>query len=135
MHRPMWEREGTHLWLAQKYTRSISNTHLTPFAKLSFAMQQSTYGVTGTSGGLSLPCSSSALMNSHTPKLNNCRHIGRHTKTGNHKKFSCFLCLFSAFLKNSRIAPRKGNHDTLFVLRFSIFGGVGNERKMKKILK
>lgn len=50
-----------------------------------------------TNGGLSLPCSSSALMNSHTPKLNNCRHIGRHTKTGNHKKFSCFLCLFSAF--------------------------------------
>ena len=23
----MWEKEGTHLWLAQKHTRSISNTH------------------------------------------------------------------------------------------------------------
>ena len=43
--------------------------------------------------------------------------------------------LFSAFLKNCRIAPRKGKHDTLFVWQFSIFGGVGNERKMKKFLK
>ena len=43
--------------------------------------------------------------------------------------------LFSAFLKNRRIAPRKGKHDTLFVWQFSIFGGVGNERKMKKFLK
>jgi hypothetical protein len=42
------------------------------------------------------------------------------------------LRLFSAFLKNCRIAPRKGKHDTLFVWQFSIFGGVGNERKMKK---
>ena len=40
-----------------------------------------------------------------------------------------------AFLKNRRIAPRKGKHDTLFVWQFSIFGGVGNERKMKKFLK
>ena len=86
-------------------------------------------------GGLSLPCSSSALMNSHTPKLNNRRHIERHTKTGNHKKVPCFLRLFLAFLKNRRIAPRKGKHDTLFVWQFSIFGGVGNERKMKKFLK
>ena len=43
--------------------------------------------------------------------------------------------LYSAFLKNRRIAPRKGKHDTLFVWQFSIFGGVGNERKMKKFLK
>ena len=43
--------------------------------------------------------------------------------------------LFSAFLKNRRIAPRKGKHDTLFVWQFSIFGGVGNERKMKKFFK
>jgi hypothetical protein len=71
-------------------------------------------------------------MNSHTPKLNNRRHIERHIKTGNHKKVSCFLRLFSAFLKNRRIAPRKGKYDTLFVWQFSIFGGVGNERKMKK---
>lgn len=40
--------------------------------------------------------------------------------------------LFSAFLKNRRIAPRKGKHDTLFVWQFSIFGGVGTERKVKK---
>jgi hypothetical protein len=45
------------------------------------------------------------------------------------------LRLFSAFLKNRRIAPRKGKHDTLFVWQFSIFGGVGNERKMKKFFK
>ena len=38
-------------------------------------------------------------------------------------------------MKNRRIAPRKGKHDTLFVWQFSIFGGVGNERKMKKFLK
>ena len=43
--------------------------------------------------------------------------------------------LFSAFLKNRRIAPRKGKHDTLFVWQFSIFGGVRNERKMKKFFK
>ncbi|NBI88565.1 hypothetical protein D3Z47_21240 [Lachnospiraceae bacterium] len=43
--------------------------------------------------------------------------------------------IFSAFLKNCRIAPRKGKQDTLFVWQFSIFGGVGNERKMKKFLK
>lgn len=43
--------------------------------------------------------------------------------------------LFSAFLKNRRIAPRKGKHDMLFVWQFSIFGGVGNERKMKKFFK
>ena len=90
---------------------------------------------TTSNGGLSLPYSSSALMNSHTPKLNNRRHIERHTKTGNHKKVSCFFRLFSAFLKNRRIAPRKGKHDTLFVWQFSIFGDVGNERKMKKFLK
>lgn len=23
----MWEKEGTHLWFAQKYTRKVSNTH------------------------------------------------------------------------------------------------------------
>lgn len=23
----MWEKEGNHLWFAQKHTRSISNTH------------------------------------------------------------------------------------------------------------
>ena len=38
-------------------------------------------------------------------------------------------------MKNRRIAPRKGKHDTLFVWQFSIFGGVGNERKMKKFFK
>lgn len=27
MHRPLWEKEGNHLWFAQKHTRSISNTH------------------------------------------------------------------------------------------------------------
>ena len=90
---------------------------------------------TTSNGGLSLPCSSSALMNSHTPKLNNRRHIERHTKTGNHKRFPVFLRLFLAFLKNRRIAPRKGKYDTLFVWQFSIFGGVGNERKMKKFFK
>ena len=43
--------------------------------------------------------------------------------------------LFLAFLKNRRIATRKGKHDILFVWQFSIFGGVGNERKMKKFFK
>ena len=55
---------------------------------------------TTSNGGLSLPCSSSALMNSHTKKLNNRRHIERHTKTGNHKKVSCFftpILLISGF--------------------------------------
>jgi hypothetical protein len=44
------EREN-HLWLAQKHTKNISNTHLTPFAELSFAMRLSTHGVTGINGG------------------------------------------------------------------------------------
>ena len=74
---------------------------------------------TTSNGGLSLPCSSSALMNSHTPKLNNRRHIERHTKTGNHKRFPVFLRLFLAFLKNRRIAPRKGKHDTLCLAVFN----------------
>ena len=52
-------------------------------------------------GGLSLPCSSYALMNSHTPKLNNRRHIEQHTKTGNQKRIPVFLRSFLAFLKIS----------------------------------
>ena len=43
--------------------------------------------------------------------------------------------LFLALLKNCRIAPRKGKQDTSFVWQLSDFGGVGNERKMKKFLK
>ena len=42
---------GNHLCLVQKHTRSISNTHLTPFAELSYTMPLSTHGVTGIGGG------------------------------------------------------------------------------------
>ena len=58
-------------------------------------------------GGLSLPCSSSALMNSHTPKLNNRRHIERHTKTGNHKKVSCFFAFIFGVFEKPPYCPTK----------------------------
>ena len=54
---------------------------------------------TTSNGGLSLPCSNSALINSHTPKLNN-RRIERHTKTGNQEKVSCFFAPIFGILKN-----------------------------------
>ena len=57
--------------------------------------------------GLSLPCSSSALMNSHTPKLNNRRHIERHTKTGNHKKVSCFFAFIFGVFEKPPYCPTK----------------------------
>ena len=77
--------------------------------------------------------------------------------TGNQKKISCFLRSFLAFSKIASIAPCKGGLErnllsrlanpqvvrggrakrkfVLFVWQFSIFSGVGNERKMKKYLK
>ena len=55
---------------------------------------------TTSNGGLSLPCSSSALMNSHTKKLNNRRPSQRHTMTGNQKKISCFFALIFGIFKN-----------------------------------
>ena len=39
------------------------------------------------------------------------------------------MCIFSAFLKNCRIAPRKGKQDTLFVWQFSIFGDCQRKRR------
>ena len=51
-------------------------------------------------GGLSLPCYSSGLMNSHTKKLNNRRPSQRHTMTGNQKKISCFFALIFGIFKN-----------------------------------
>ena len=45
------ERGGNHLCLVQKHTKNISNTHLTPFAELLYAMPLSTHGVIETSGG------------------------------------------------------------------------------------
>ena len=81
----------------------------------------------------------------------------RHTETGNQKRFPVFLRSFLAFSKIASIAPCKGGLErnllsrltnpqavrggrakrkcVLFVWQFSIFGGVGNERKMKKFLK
>ena len=53
---------------------------------------------------LAVPCSSSVLMNSHTPKLNNRRYIGRHTKTGNQQKVSFFCAHFWHFSKASIMA-------------------------------
>ncbi len=58
-------------------------------------------------GGLSLPCSSPALMNSHTPKLNNRRHIERHTKTGKPKKVSCFFVLIFGIFEKLSYCPTK----------------------------
>ena len=43
-------------------------------------------------------------MNSHTPKLNNRRYIGRHTKTGNQQKVSFFCAHFWHFSKASIMA-------------------------------
>ena len=86
---------------------------------------------TTSNSGLSLPCSNSALMNSHTPKLNN-RRIERHTKTGNQEKISCFFAFMFGVLKKRRIAPRKEKHNTPIFGSFRFSGGVGNERKMEK---
>ena len=86
---------------------------------------------TTSNGGLSLPCSNSALMNSHTPKLNN-RRIERHTKTGNQEKISCFFAFMFGVLKKRRIAPRKEKQNTPIFGSFRFSGGVGNERKMEK---
>ena len=93
-------------------------------------------------------------MNSHTKKLNNRRPSQRHTMTGNQKKISCFFALIFGIFKNRQYcAVQKGirknllsclanpqavrggrakRKSVLFVWQFSIFGGVGNERKMKK---
>ena len=86
---------------------------------------------TTSNSGLSLPCSNSALMNSHTPKLNN-RRIERHTKTGNQEKISCFFAFMFGVLKKRRIAPRKEKQNTPIFGSFRFSGGVGNERKMEK---
>ena len=81
----------------------------------------------------------------------------RHTETGNQKRFPVFLRSFLAFSKIASIAPCKGGLErnllsrlanpqavrggrakrkcVLFVWQFLIFGGVGNERKMKKFPK
>ena len=87
---------------------------------------------TTSNGGLSLPCSSSALMNSHTPKLNNRRHIERHTKTGNHKKVSCFFAFIFGVFEKPPYCPTKRETGHPLFGSFRLFGGVGNERKMKK---
>ena len=50
---------GNHLCLVQKHTRSISNTHLTPFAELSYTMPLSTHGVTGIGGKGKYPLNTS----------------------------------------------------------------------------
>ena len=55
---------------------------------------------TTSNGGLSLPCCSSALMNSRTKKLNSRRYTERHTMTGNQKKISCFFVLIFGIFKN-----------------------------------
>ena len=90
-------------------------------------------------------------------KLNNRHYIERHTKTGHQKRFPVFLRSFLAFSKIASIAPCKGvlernllsrlanpqavrggrakRKSVLFIWQFSIFGGVGNERKMKKFSK
>ena len=70
-------------------------------------------------GGLSLPCSSSALMNSHTPKLNNRRHIERHTKTGNHKKVSCFFAFIFGVFEKPPYCPTK--RETWHALCLAVF--------------
>ena len=81
----------------------------------------------------------------------------RHTETGNQKRFPVFLRSFLAFSKIASIAPCKGGLErnllsrlanpqavrggrakrkcVVFVWQFLIFGGVGNERKMKKCPK
>ncbi len=56
------------------------------------------------------PCLSSALTNSHTPKLNNRRYIERHAKTGNQEKVSCFFAPIFGIFKNHRYyAVQRGN--------------------------
>ena len=74
---------------------------------------------TTSNGGLSLPCSSSALMNSHTKKLNNRRHIERHTKTGNHKKVSCFFAFIFGVFEKPPYCPTK--RETWHALCLAVF--------------
>ena len=51
MHRPMWEKGGDHLCLAQKHTRNLSCIRSTAFARPSYALRHSTHGMTGADGG------------------------------------------------------------------------------------
>ena len=74
-------------------------------------------------------------MNSHTKKLNNRRPSQRHTKTGNQEKVSCFFSLIFGVLKKLQYCPMKRETEHALFWQFLIFGGVGNERKMKKFLK
>ena len=81
----------------------------------------------------------------------------RHTKTGNQEKVSCFFAPIFGIFRNRRYyavqrgikrnslsrlansqAVRRGQakeNPTCFVWQFSIFGGVGTEREMKKFMK
>ena len=89
-------------------------------------------------------------------KLNNCRCIERNTVTGNQKKISCFFALIFVVLKNRQYyavqrgikkfpllfanpqvvrGGRQGENLPCFVWQLSDFGGVENERKMKKFLQ
>ena len=69
-------------------------------------------------GNLPPPCSSSALMNRHTSKLNNRRCIEWHTKTGNQEKVSCFFASIFGILENRRYyAVQRGNKKTSINLR------------------
>ena len=81
---------------------------------------------TTSNGGLSLPCSNSALMNSHTPKLNN-RRIERHTKTRNQEKVSCFFAPIFDILKIASIIPCKREIDKILqiTVNFALRGVVG----------
>ena len=51
MHRPMWEKGGNQLCLAQKHTENISCIRSMAFARPSYALRLSTHGVTGAGGG------------------------------------------------------------------------------------
>ena len=51
MHCPMWEKGGNYQCLVQKHTENTSCILSTDFARLSYAMQHSTHGVTGADGG------------------------------------------------------------------------------------
>ena len=80
----------------------------------------------------------------------------RHTETGNQKRFPVFCAHFWHFQKSLVLRRARGDKkksslpfgksascpwraakrkSVLFIWQFPIFGGVGNERKMKKFLK
>ena len=51
MHRPMWEKGGNHLCLAQKHTENTSCIRSMAIARPSYALRLLTHGVTGADGG------------------------------------------------------------------------------------